>query len=37
MRNDPELDSDNSEDEHEFCYNRTDAQEMAKRNKILAN
>lgn len=35
LRNDVELDSDNSEDEEAFNYERSDAKEMAKRNKIL--
>ena len=35
LKNDVVLDSDNSEDEEEFCYDRMDAQEIAKRNKIL--
>lgn len=30
-----ELDSDNSEDEQEFNYERNDAQEMKKRLKII--
>lgn len=35
LRHDAILDSDNSEDEDEFNYDRMDAQELAKRNKIL--
>lgn len=35
LKNDPQLDSDNSDDEEEFNYERNDAKEMAKRNKIL--
>ena len=35
LRNDAELDSDNSEEEDEFNYERSDAKEMQKRNKIL--
>jgi hypothetical protein len=34
-KNDVELDSDNSEDEQEFNYERNDAQEMKKRLKII--
>ena len=34
-KNDVELDSDNSEEEQEFCYERNDAQEMKKRLKII--
>ena len=36
LKNDVNLDSDNSEDEEEFNYDRMDAQEIAKRNNILA-
>jgi serine-type D-Ala-D-Ala carboxypeptidase (penicillin-binding protein 5/6) len=35
LKNDVVFDSDNSEDEDEFIYDRLDAQELAKRNKIL--
>jgi D-alanyl-D-alanine carboxypeptidase len=35
LQNDPELDSDNSEDEEAFNYDKTDAKEMVRRNKIL--
>ena len=37
LKNDVNLDSDNSEDEEEFCFDRNDALEIAKRNKILEN
>lgn len=36
LREDVELDSDNSEEEEEFNYERSDAKEMQKRNKILS-
>jgi D-alanyl-D-alanine carboxypeptidase len=35
LKHEPLLDSDNSEDEQEFHYERMDAEEIAKRNKIL--
>ena len=35
LKEDPDLDSDNSEDEEEFNYDRNDAGELRKRNKIL--
>lgn len=35
LRHDAVLDSDNSEDEQEFHYEKMDAEELAKRNKIL--
>ena len=35
LKEDPDLDSDNSEDEEEFKFDRSDAMELRKRNKIL--
>jgi hypothetical protein len=35
LKHDAVLDSDNSEDEEEFHYEKMDANELAKRNKIL--
>ena len=36
-RNDVELDSDNSEDEQEFNFERNDTGEFEKRRRILLN
>lgn len=35
LKEDADLDSDNSEDEEEFKFDRSDAMELRKRNKIL--